>query len=112
MATLTAQPISMGTGGTNGVTPTYSAANASDQVAYDSGLFLHVKNTNAATRVITLVIPGNNVAGQANPDATHTIAATTGDRMFPIIAEMQDSNGMVTFTTDVTTNVTWGVFKR
>jgi hypothetical protein len=113
MALLTAQPISVGTAGTNGVTPSYSAANSSDTVVYDTGLFLHVKNTNGATRLITIVIPGTQVSGAAATDMTHTIAATTGDRMFPIIAEAVDpATGLVTFTTDATAGVTWGVFKR
>lgn len=113
MALLTVQSIAIGTNPSNGVTPSYSAANSSDTVAYDSGLFLHVKNTNAATRDITVVIPGNQVSGAGITDLVHTIAATTGDRMIPIPAEAVDpATGLVTITTSATPNVTWGVFKR
>jgi hypothetical protein len=108
MALLTAQAVS---DGGSGITPTYSAASSSDTVAFRPGLWLHVKNTNGATRDIAVVIPGTHISGQANPDVAHTIAATTGDRLIPIPNAASDQ-GVVTFTTSATAGVTWGVFYR
>lgn len=108
MALLTTQEIA---DGANGITPSYSAATASDTATFQRGMWLHVKNTNAATRDIAVVIPGTHVSGSANPDVSHTIAATTGDRLIPIPAAANDG-GIVTFTTSATAGVTWGVFVR
>ena len=64
-----------------GTTPSYAAVNASDTFVPDQFTFLHVKNTNAATRVITVVTTSTGVGGQAVADVAVTIAATTGDEM-------------------------------
>lgn len=78
MALIAPQPVVI-----TGLTAVYTAPSAADTIAPDTGLVLHVKNTNAATRDITLVVPGARF-GQNNPDVVKTIPATTGDVFIPI----------------------------
>lgn len=103
MATLTAQVPTQA-----GITPTYAAASAGgDQVACDDRLYLHVKNTNAATRDVTIATPGN-VDGLAIADNVITVAATTGDRIIgPLKASLYaDANGFAQITYSAVTNLT------
>jgi hypothetical protein len=72
MALLAAQPTVIG-----GLSPTYTAAAASDTFPCGLNNFLLVENSNAATRTITLTTPGT-YRGQAIPDPGPTIGATTG----------------------------------
>lgn len=65
------------------VTPTYGAAdqaNGNSVTLTGSGLLLHVKNTNGATRTLTLTTT-NTVDAFAVTSPTYIIGATTGDRM-------------------------------
>lgn len=102
MALLAAQQV-----GITGPTITFGAAAASDTVVPDDRLMLVYKNTNAATRDITVVVPGTRF-GQANPDVVVTIAATTGEEYIgPITRDLADPvTGLVTVTTSAQTNVT------
>lgn len=107
MALLTAQQVAI-----TGTTVTYSAAGASDTVAPDERAFWHVKNTNAATRTATVVVPGTTY-GQANPDVAVTVAATTGDVMIgPLTPALADpSTGLITLTTSAQTGVTAAIVR-
>lgn len=92
-----------------GATITLSAASASDTVAPDDRVFLWYKNTNAATRDITIVTPTSlNQFGQDLPNIVVTIAATTGEELIgPITRDLADpSTGLVTITLAAITNVT------
>jgi hypothetical protein len=102
MALLTPQQI-----GITGPTITHAAAGASDTVKPDDRLFLHYLNTNAATRDITVVVPGTKF-GQALADVVVTIAATTGEEFIgPITRDLADPDtGLVTVTTSAQTNLT------
>lgn len=80
--------------------PTYGAADiAGMYVDFEdaSKLFIHVKNTNAATRVITVqsgVGGDNSEAWMASQgDLTATIAATTGDLIFGPFESARFGNG-------------------
>lgn len=77
MALLTAQSVSWVSGL---VTPTltFSAVNATDTFNPGPGRFLWAKNTNAATRTITITTY-NTVSGATVQDLSCTIAATTGE---------------------------------
>jgi len=104
-----------------GITPTYQAASASDTVsgaAATERLFIHAKNSNAATATVTIVpvsptsvkVPG--VGAVSVPNIAVTIPATTGDKMIgPIPAAYIDATGNVTLAnTGTITNLTLAAF--
>jgi len=112
MATLTTQSISRA-----GVTPTYAAvAGGGDACEVGDDIYLHFKNTNAATCTVTLAIPAS---ASTYPNVTYTnvavvIPATTGDKLIgPISALFKDTTtGLCTLTyTGTSTNTTVGCFK-
>ena len=110
MALIAPQPLTLA-----GLTPVYTAPSASDTITPDTGLFLHVKNTNAATRDITVVVPGNTTFAQAQPDVVVTVPATTGDKMIPLPSPnllADPTTGLITVTcTPAQAGVTMGLFK-
>lgn len=82
------------------------------QVAEDT-VFLEVKNTNAATRDVTLVDPGLTDIGLANPDTTVTVPATTGDVAIPVYPQyINNDTGVVNITYSAVTNLTVRVVRR
>lgn len=110
MATLTTQSITRA-----GITPAYTAASASDAMECGDDMFLHAKNTNAATRDVTFAIPSSasTYPNIVYTNVTVTIPATTGDKMIgPISALFKDtSTGLCTITTSAQTNLSYGAFK-
>lgn len=107
MATLTTQSITRA-----GVTPSYAAVTGGgDACEVGDDIYLHFKNTNAATYTVTLAIPS---AASTYPNVTYTnpavtIPATTGDKLIgPISALFKDpTTGLCTITyTGTTTNGT------
>ncbi len=71
---------------TTSVAPTYTTVdntNGNAITTTGSGLLLHVKNTNAATRTLTITTT-NTREGFAITSPTFTIAATTGDHMIAL----------------------------
>lgn len=94
---------------TTAALPSFVAAAASDTFATpgDAGRqFVVYRNTNAATRTITVVVAGTNAYGAANPDPAYTLGATTGELWIPISPAEGDTSGVVTITTSAQTNVT------
>jgi len=93
MATLTTQAISRA-----GITPSYAAvAGGGDACEVGDDIYLHFKNTNAATCTVTLAIP-----------------ATTGDKLIgPVGALFKDpTTGLCTITySGTSTNTTVAVCK-
>lgn len=68
------------------ITPTYGAAdqaNGNSIALTGDGLLLHVKNTNGATRTLTLTTT-NTSSGFALTSPTYVIPATTGDKMIAL----------------------------
>jgi hypothetical protein len=109
MALLTAQEI-----GSTGALPTLSAVSASDTFVPDDRTFLWVKNTNAATRDITITTVNTGVGSLAIADVIVTIAATTGEEMigpFPYNQFADKSTGLATVTYTSATNVTAAVVR-
>lgn len=103
MATRAAQDVSVA-----GLAATYNAASAGgDKVR--PGVVLIVKNTNAATRTLTLVTPGT-AHGQAIGDAVITIPATTGERIVEVPATgFTGTDGLVPLAWSADTGVTFAV---
>lgn len=109
MALLAAQEILLA-----GTTPSYTAVNASDTFAPGPDIFLHVKNTNAATRDVGIATTKTGVGGLAIADAGGTIPATTGDKMygpFPANHFADASTGLATVTYTATAGVTAALLK-
>lgn len=99
----------------NGLAATYNTPNAGgDKFAPGATTFVHAKNTNAATRTITFVVPGS-VAEFAIADMSATIPATTGDRFLgPFPADLfAGSDGLVamTYAPDPPTNTTIAILQ-
>jgi hypothetical protein len=97
---------------TAGTAPTFRAAAASDTAECGPGFVLEVRNTNAATRTVTITVPGNNAYGQANPDPVYTVAADTGELRIPLLAAYRDpTDRLAHLTYSATTGVTVAVTK-
>lgn len=81
----------------NGLTPSYGAVDQANgnQFQNTGREILHVKNTNGATRTLTVATPGS-VDGLAVADPTFVIPATTGDKFIgpfpPGVYNQNDGN--------------------
>jgi hypothetical protein len=101
-----------------GVEPTYAAASTSDTLTDDGTerTFLHYKNTNGATRTVTIApISTANPPGIGLitiPSMSYVIPATTGDVMIgPFPAAFISSTGIVTATLSASAGVTVAAIK-
>jgi hypothetical protein len=104
------------TPGTTGVIPAYTAAAASDTFVPDGDTIVHVLNTNAATRTVTIgpatvhQSRGQNIA----PMISGTIAATTGTMMlgpFPADAYADATTGLCTITPSAAAGITYAIVR-
>lgn len=94
-----------------GLVPAFTAAAASDTFLPSDRTFIYVKNTNAATRTITVTTPGTT-AGLAIADMVGTVGATTGELIlgpFPAQNYADPTTGLATVTPSATANVTYAV---
>lgn len=97
-----------------GTAPTLVAAGASDTADVGTGrnTFAVYKNTNVASRTVTITVPGTTTYGQPNPTPVITIAANTGENWIPLRSEYRDPvTGLATLTVSVTTNVTVAIVR-
>jgi hypothetical protein len=97
----------------NGLGATYNATNAGgDKFTPGDKTILHFKNTNAATRTVTIVTPGT-VAEFAEADMTAVIPATTGDKFLgPFPAYLfAGSDGYASMSYDAVTGLTVAVIQ-
>lgn len=87
-----------------GTKPTFQNSSASDTADYGNGknTFLVYKNTGGSASIVTIVVAGNNVYGQPNPDPAITVPATTGEVWIPIRSTEDDGNGTNTVTVTAT----------
>lgn len=90
-----------------GTSPTYGAVAASDTMAPDDSVMLHVKNAGGSADTAVVVIPGTYV-GQAIPDISINVPATTGSVFIgPLAPAYADpTTGLITVTHSFTTSVT------
>lgn len=105
MALLTAQVMTA----TTGLVPSYAAVAASDTFTPGPGRFLFLKNTNAATRTVTVTTFSTAAGGAAVADWSGTIGATTGEIMFPATVPqhlVDPTTGFGTVTCSATPGVT------
>lgn len=113
MALLTAQQVTLA-----GVTPTYAAASAGGDTFTTTGKeMLHVKNTNAAARTVTIQDPnttGPTAAKAFDADVDVVIPLTTGDKMigpFPPSRFKDGADNLVHIDYSVDTGVTVALVK-
>ena len=81
--------ISVQTPGFAGATPTYGSvdnSNGNYVVLTGGNLLLHVKNSNASTRTLTLTTT-NTIDGVVLTSPPYTIAALTGDTMIVLTSD-------------------------
>lgn len=110
MATLTTQDVTRA-----GITPTYAAASAGgDSFTPGNDVWLHVKNTNAASRTVTVDTPRTVIADVDMGNPVVTVPATTGDKMmgpFPVSIFAQTNDGLADITYSADAGVTVAVLK-
>jgi len=99
-----------------GALPVISALAATSNTAeVGSGIntFLVLRNTNASSRTVTMVVPGNTSYGVANPDPTYNLGANTGELWIPLRKAFLDPNdpGRCTFTVTDTAGVSAAVVR-
>lgn len=89
-----------------GTTPTYAVPLASENINPDTGLFLHVKNANAAACTVTFTDPGRTPGGSAATNPTVSVPASTGDRMIAVpVAFTNTTTGFIVVGFSVQTSV-------
>lgn len=103
-----------------GTPPTFAAANSSDTAEVGNGYntFAVYKNTNAASRTITVVAPGNTDYGQANPDPAYVLgdgSVTPTEVWIPLRKAYEDPAvagvGRCTITASATAGVTRAIVR-
>ena len=99
-----------------GTAPTFAAAAATSntvEIGDGRNTFYVVKNTNGATRTVTITVPGSTDYGQPTPDPVLTVAATTGELWIPLrkAYDPADGTGRATITLEATAGVTHAVVR-
>lgn len=95
-----------------GTAPSFVAAASGDTAKCGSGYWLIAKNTNVASRTVTVVVPGNLATGDAYPDKVYTLAADTGEVWIPLLREYANAtDGEAHLTYSATAGVTRVVVK-
>lgn len=103
-----------------GQTPTYNAAAAGGDAfanGTDERTFIHVKNTNGATRTVTVTAQDTSIGVKGMGQLTRgnvvvVVAATTGDEMIgPFSEAFNDASGLCQITYSAETGVTVAVIK-
>lgn len=97
--------------GIAGTPPTFAAAAANDTARVGAHLYLEVKNASGAPITVTLAYPGTLPSGDAIPDKTYSVPATTGERRIPLLREYGDSSigNVVAISYSATTSLTRAV---
>mgnify|MGYP000008683491 FL=1 len=99
-----------------GANLTYANADQANgnEVLFDRDLMVNAKNSNAATRDITLQSNGTKVNGIAIPDVTVTIPANTGNILIDDIPRefFVQSDGKLQIDWSADTGVTFAVIKK
>ncbi len=99
-----------------GVVPTLDPlADTSNTAPVGTGrdTFLVLRNNNASTRTVDIVVAGNTDYGKPLPDGQWTLAATTGEVWIPLRRAYVDPNvpGGCTFTVSATAGVSAAVVR-
>lgn len=109
MAAIAVSTLSTTTGAKPSLTD-LSAAGTSHTAAIGGGKrFLVVENVNAATRTVTIVVPGTTAYGQPNPDVAYTVAATTGVLWIPLLKEYDSGTAGTPGSAEITLSAAAGI---
>lgn len=95
----------------DGTTQTLAAASGGgDTAVTGDGRFLVVKNGDASSKTVTLVVPGNLETGVAYPDKDYVVAAGA-TVLIPLLPIYRNhATGVANITYSAVTSVTVGVF--
>jgi hypothetical protein len=88
--------------------PLTAAAVSGDEAPSGVGVILVIKNTDAATKTVTVTTPGT-VSGLAIADISVVVPATTGIAIIPLIGRFVGSLAAITYS--AVTGVTVGVVR-
>lgn len=79
--------------------PAFNTCTATDTVVPDERSFLEWRNTSGTINNVVVVVPGSEY-GQARPDVSFSVAATTGTYRFgPMVADLADpTTGLISVT--------------
>lgn len=94
--------------------PTFGAAAASDTAEVGTGrnTFAVYKNTNAATRTVTVTLPTTGTPyTETAGTVAYTLGATTGELWIPLHPDYAGADGRCTITTSAQLNVTVAVVR-
>lgn len=82
-----------------GAVPAFGTTTATDTVVPDDRAFLEFRNTSGSVNNVVVIVPGTEY-GQARPDISFAVAATTGTYRFgPLVQDLADPNtGLISFT--------------
>lgn len=109
-------PITVQQPGLAGATPTYAAPDSANGNSFawpGYPILVHAKNTNGATRTLTLTASGAKLGGLSLTSPTVTLPATTGDKMVAIVdpAGLVQSDGNIYLDWSADTGVTVAVVR-
>jgi hypothetical protein len=94
-----------------GLTPVYTTPTASDTIAVDVNLWLHVKTTTNADTV-TLVDASRTPAGAASANLTVALGTSTERLIGPLDSDLASgATGLITVTHSSVTGVTAALFR-
>jgi hypothetical protein len=110
MALIAAQLLDVSTG----TAPTFAAAAAGDTAEAGPSDTLIVRNASGSPVTVTIVTPATLASGDAYPDKTYSVPATTGERWIPLISDFRDPaiGGQATINYSATTSVTRAIVRR
>ncbi|MFE6305035.1 hypothetical protein [Nocardiopsis sp. NPDC057823] len=94
-----------------GTAPTFGAAAAADTAETGGRTYLVCRNTNVASRTVTIAGQATLPSGVAFPDRVYTLAADTGELWIPLIAQYRNVDGVAEITWSATEGVTRAVVK-
>lgn len=83
-----------------------ASAGGDKVLPHDRGMLVF-RNGDAASKTVTLLVPGNTKYGQANPDVAHVVPAGATAYIGPLPADLADpADGLVAFTYSAVTACT------
>ncbi len=95
MALLTAQQVGI----PGAAAPAFQTTTATDTAVPDERAFLEFRNTSGSVNNVVVAVPGTQY-GQARPDVSFAVPATTGTYRFgPLVSDLADpATGLISFT--------------
>lgn len=92
-----------------GTAPTFGAAALSDTAEVGARTFLVCKNTDVASRTVTITGQRTLESGDTYPDKVYTLAANTGEQWIPLLDVYRNDDGYAELVWSDVTGVTRAV---